>query len=363
MVLLVWWILLRLGTMVAAQSWSTTWTVYYATPSAPTTASSSPIMAASVTSSAPAATHTIKVGSKDDPHQYSPHNITAAVGDIVEFQFYPRNHSVVKADYGAPCVPAANNVFYSGSFNNFVEQNGQLMGPPPKWYLIVNDTQPTFFYCTAVDSCIGNGMVGVINPNASMTWETQYQKAKQYPYMLVPGQSMPAEGDLPSSTSSPPSSSNTSSPNTTSSGTHLSSGAIAGIAIGAAAFVAILIALFFTLGRNRVYKQWMSSQDATTDRTARWAFFHGEQPWRQKSDMGSSAQHTADQATLPASPDPTQRTFSPGPGPHGSYSQQGQGQGHWSWEASSSPGFVPPPQMQMRAPTELDASDSMRRGG
>ena len=24
--------------------------------------------------------------------------------------------------------------------------------------------QPTFFYCTAIDSCLKNGMVGVINP-------------------------------------------------------------------------------------------------------------------------------------------------------------------------------------------------------
>lgn len=30
-------------------------------------------------------------------------------------------------------------------------------------------TQPTFFYCTAIGSCLENGMVGVINPVNSAT--------------------------------------------------------------------------------------------------------------------------------------------------------------------------------------------------
>ncbi|RAL05139.1 uncharacterized protein BO80DRAFT_398712 [Aspergillus ibericus CBS 121593] len=217
------------------------------------------------------ATHTVQVGSKEDPHQYSPHNITAAVGDIIVFEFYPRNHSVVKADYNAPCVPASGTIFYSGIFNSFNEQNGELVGPPPTWSLVVNDTKPTFFYCTAIDSCIGNGMVGVINPNATMTWETQYEKAKSYPYMLVPGQSMPAEGTIPPTSSATSTSTSTSTPSPSTSNSGLSTGAIVGIVIGIVAFVGLLGALFFVLGRNRVYKQWMSSQDGRHERTARWA--------------------------------------------------------------------------------------------
>jgi plastocyanin len=74
------------------------------------------------------ATHTIQVGHKSDPHQYSPNSITANVGDIVVFEFYPTNHSVVKADYLAPCVPASGDIFYSGMFNTFNEEGGQLVG-------------------------------------------------------------------------------------------------------------------------------------------------------------------------------------------------------------------------------------------
>ncbi|KAA8648092.1 hypothetical protein EYZ11_006162 [Aspergillus tanneri] len=317
---------------------------------------------ASDTKSSPtaAATHTVKVGAKEDPHQYVPHNITAEVGDVIVFEFYPRNHSVVKADYLAPCVPASGTIFNSGRFNSFNEQNGQLVGPPPTWSLVVNDTEPVFFYCTALDSCIGNGMVGVINPNASMTWEAQYKKAKEYPYMLEPGQSPPAEGDTPGS----PSSTSTSSPNSTGSSgggggssSQLSGGAIAGIVVGVVAFVALLGALFFVLGRNRIYKKWMSSEDGRTERTAHWALFNSHGGERKSELASSTAAPHGDQATFVSSPDPTVRAFSPPPHP---------ASGHWSWDASSFQ--QQQPQMTQMgpmgrgsyaqfAPTELEANE------
>ncbi|GLB09213.1 hypothetical protein AtubIFM57258_005125 [Aspergillus tubingensis] len=247
-----------LATTVSAQSHSST-----------TGISTTSTTRATSTTTTAIATHTVQVGSKEDPHQYSPHNVSAAVGDVIVFEFYPRNHSVVKADYLAPCVPASGEIFYSGIFNSFNEEDGQLVGPPPTWSLVVNDTEPTFFYCTAIDSCIGNGMVGVINPNSTMTFESQYNRAKTYPYMLVPGQSIPAEGTIAPTSTSTSTSSPSNTPSTSSPA--LSTGAIVGIVIGSVAFIAILGALFFLLGRNRVYRQWMSSQDGRHERTARWA--------------------------------------------------------------------------------------------
>jgi len=35
---------------------------------------------------------------------------------------------------------------------------------PPQFSIIVNDTEPIFFYCSAPGACIQDGMVGVINP-------------------------------------------------------------------------------------------------------------------------------------------------------------------------------------------------------
>jgi plastocyanin len=74
------------------------------------------------------ATHTVSVGPKTSPHAYVPHSISANVGDVVVFEFYPTNHSVVKADYDAPCVPAADGLFFSGIFDDFETNNGNLVG-------------------------------------------------------------------------------------------------------------------------------------------------------------------------------------------------------------------------------------------
>ncbi|KAE8154700.1 hypothetical protein BDV25DRAFT_135620 [Aspergillus avenaceus] len=293
--------------------------------------------ATSPSSSTGTTTHTISVGHKSDPHQYVPNSVNASVGDTVLFEFYPTNHSVVKADYDAPCVPADKGLFNSGH----KLADGQLTGDPPTWSLVVNDTQPVFFYCTAIDSCNVNGMVGVINPNATMTWKHQNEKAKKQPYQLEPGQAVPPEGGGGTSTTTA-----TSSPGGSSGGGghHLSAGAIAGIVIGSVAFVAVLLALFFVLGRNQVYKKWwMSSTDGRTERTAHWALFsnHGER----KSEYGSP-QPPGDQATYLSSPDPTQNTFS---------SPQSQ----YGWDAT-----VYQPQQQQSplvrgGPTELEAPDSL----
>lgn len=83
----------------------------------------------SASTSSGIATHTVQVGPKTDPHAYVPHSITANPGDVVVFEFNPTNHSVVKADYLAPCVPASEGLFFSGIFDTFNEKDGQLVGP------------------------------------------------------------------------------------------------------------------------------------------------------------------------------------------------------------------------------------------
>lgn len=87
----------------------------------------------SSTSSSASATHTVKVGPRENPHQYVPHNVSANVGDVILFEFYPTNHSVVKADYMARCIPAEGEIFYSGQFNDFHQENGQIVGEVSAW--------------------------------------------------------------------------------------------------------------------------------------------------------------------------------------------------------------------------------------
>lgn len=38
-------------------------------------------------------------------HYFTPNSINARPGDIVSFKFWPGNHSVIRAEYGYPCVP------------------------------------------------------------------------------------------------------------------------------------------------------------------------------------------------------------------------------------------------------------------
>jgi plastocyanin len=124
------------SSMIQSETSSTTTTVS-TSDSYTTTSTSTSTTATGIT------THTIQVGPKVSPHAYVPQNITANPGDILVFEFYPTNHSVAKADYLAPCVPASSGEFWSGEFNTFTESNGELVGPVSQGCGI--------FYCLMVD--------------------------------------------------------------------------------------------------------------------------------------------------------------------------------------------------------------------
>lgn len=62
--------------------------------------------------------HSIDVSRQD--HYFTPNSINALPGDIVNFKFWPGNHSIIRATYGHPCVPYEDirgndgQGFYSG---------------------------------------------------------------------------------------------------------------------------------------------------------------------------------------------------------------------------------------------------------
>ena len=63
-----------------------------------------------------AATITVMVGKGG--LVFSPNEVKAAIGDVVEFQFSAGgNHSVVEGDFNNPCHPAATGGFFSGYMN------------------------------------------------------------------------------------------------------------------------------------------------------------------------------------------------------------------------------------------------------
>ncbi len=47
---------------------------------------------------------------------FDPSTIHASVGDVVEFHYWPLNHSVVAGDFSSACRPASSGGFFSGFF-------------------------------------------------------------------------------------------------------------------------------------------------------------------------------------------------------------------------------------------------------
>ncbi|ROW11326.1 hypothetical protein VMCG_00887 [Cytospora schulzeri] len=182
--------------------------------------------------------------------KFSPDTVTnASIGDIIEFRFYPTAHSVVRSEFKLPCIPyedtGPNKV---GFFSGFIDV-ATITNNGPTFSVRVNDTQPIFFYCAAPGSCIDNYMIGVINPNETETFDIQLDYTKNTTIQLTPGDPLPSETAAATSTGA------TSSPTSGSSsgghsGTKLSSGAIAGIAIGGAVVVLLVAALIYLCGRR-----------------------------------------------------------------------------------------------------------------
>ena len=160
---------------------------------------------------------------------------------------------------------------------------------------------------------------------------------------------MPAEGSesLPSDSTTTTSaaaggsgdSSGNVSPDTSASGNKgLSGGVIAGIVIAAVCFVAVLVILFFVLGRNRVYSQWMSSQDGRTERTARWAM--GNSFGAPKSEVESNTtKPSGTDVKSVGMPDATNQCY-PAPGSMSGDAGSGTYQHPNSWNWNGQPASV-----------------------
>ncbi|KAF1834022.1 hypothetical protein BDW02DRAFT_579891 [Decorospora gaudefroyi] len=228
----------------------------------------------SSTSSAPAQTHTIQVGLAD--HKFKPEVTNANVGDTIEFAFYPVNHSVVRAEYGYPCIPyEMTGPDKVGFFSGF-HAVSTVLSDPPTYSVLVNDTEPIFFYCSAPGSCLTYGMVGAVNPNATMSVEEQQALALESDYMLNPGEPFPAESPLPSnlptSSAAPGAGAGAGAGAGVGVGGNkkggLSTGAIAGIIIAAISLIILAALLFFFWGRTKSLKDEVDRKAGTLRRVS-----------------------------------------------------------------------------------------------
>ncbi|KAK1476324.1 hypothetical protein CTAM01_15514 [Colletotrichum tamarilloi] len=96
--------------------------------------------AAASSSSSIAGVHVVKVG--DGGLTFEPNSITAAVGEVVEFHFYPRAHSVAQSAFDSPCQPLTN-----GSTTGFFSGPVQVAsGVGSEVFTVeVKDTNPKWF--------------------------------------------------------------------------------------------------------------------------------------------------------------------------------------------------------------------------
>ncbi|KAI8264470.1 hypothetical protein K4K56_005400 [Colletotrichum sp. SAR 10_98] len=118
-------------------------------------------VAASSSSSASGTVHVVKVG--DGGLTFSPNDVKAAVGDTVEFHFYPKAHSVAQSSFDKPCEPLSNGTatgFFSGPVPVSSGEGADVFS------VKVEDASPKWFYCATAQHCQG-GMVGVINAPSS----------------------------------------------------------------------------------------------------------------------------------------------------------------------------------------------------
>ncbi|KAK2034898.1 extracellular serine-rich protein [Colletotrichum zoysiae] len=108
---------------------------------------------------------------------FYPEIVKANPGDIVQFQFWPNNHTVTQApSTQAPCMPLQDqnpNAVHSG----FIP--GATNGSPVGTFNVqVENTEPMLLYCAQGQHC-QLGMVMIINPKADADVQAYKQAAAQ----------------------------------------------------------------------------------------------------------------------------------------------------------------------------------------
>jgi len=173
----------------------------------------------------------------------------------------------------------------------------------------IKDETPIWFYCTAVDSCIEQGMVGVINPAVNQDVSKQIKVAIAAPFQLSPGQSLPPSA---------------------SPGTHLSGGAIAGIVVGGLFVLALAVGLFYFVSRSKAQKRVQESPASekahldphANNQHASWSPFPSPNPtgqfdpaqYHQHHPYYTPA-HSPEQIRMSVQPQPTPAVEMPADGP------------------------------------------------
>ncbi|KAL1906087.1 hypothetical protein Sste5344_008198 [Sporothrix stenoceras] len=119
--------------------------------------SSTPPTSTSAKSTSTHLATTISIAVGESGLSFTPNSVSAGIGDVLLFSFYPRNHSVALGSWDKGCAPSAGG-FFSG-FIPVDEDESNLA----TFRVTVRTTNPLVFYCTAGRHC-QDGMYGIVNP-------------------------------------------------------------------------------------------------------------------------------------------------------------------------------------------------------
>ncbi|CCC07081.1 hypothetical protein SMACR_01105 [Sordaria macrospora] len=120
------------------------------------------LLAATLALSSAVSAKTIPIKVGESGLTFEPENIKADVGDVLEFWFYAKNHSIVTSTAAKPCEPKTENGFFSGFFP--VAETG--VASENVFRVTVNATTPLWYYCSQGKHCQA-GMVGAVNAKST----------------------------------------------------------------------------------------------------------------------------------------------------------------------------------------------------
>lgn len=108
--------------------------------------------------------HVVSVASTKGELIFSPNNMKAAAGDMIQFQFRAGNHSVVQSNFDNPCTPInEHNSSIAGFFSGYqAVAASAAQGMIPTYTIMVKDTKPMWLYCSQGKHCQA-GMTMVVN--------------------------------------------------------------------------------------------------------------------------------------------------------------------------------------------------------
>ncbi|KAF4816439.1 Extracellular serine-rich protein [Colletotrichum tropicale] len=134
---------------------------------------------------------------------FYPEIVRAQPGDIVQFQFWPNNHTVTQAaNIQAPCLPLGDmqpNAVHSGFIPGVTDGS-----PIGTFNVQVENTEPMLLYCAQGMHC-QLGMVMIINPKADADVQA-YKMAAKGSQQNVPAKNVAggSAGRIPANLALPP---------------------------------------------------------------------------------------------------------------------------------------------------------------